>query len=67
MDCFKRLIVLAGVFCFVTVRVVDKKRELCPTATNKIHFKVKNEKPAIRYGDIPSDPSNYMVNPSSYQ
>lgn len=27
--------------CFVTVRVVDKKGNLCPTATNKIHFKVK--------------------------
>ena len=27
--------------CFVTVRVVDKKGNLCPTATNKIYFKVK--------------------------
>ncbi|MFV0325670.1 MAG: glycoside hydrolase family 2 TIM barrel-domain containing protein [Bacteroides xylanisolvens] len=27
--------------CFVTVRVVDKKGNFCPTATNKIHFKVE--------------------------
>lgn len=29
--------------CFVTVRVVDKDGNFCPTATNEIRFKVKGE------------------------